>query len=85
MSFELYKEVALTRDIPAENLRKGDVATLIDIVPHPSGREEGAVLELFNAVGESIAVTVVPISAIAPLRADQMPAVRPLQEAYSGS
>lgn len=81
MQLELYKEVALTKDIPTENLRKGDVATLIDIVPHPSGGEEGAVLELFNAVGESIAVTVVPLSAIAPLRSDQMPTVRPLLEA----
>jgi hypothetical protein len=80
MQFELYKEVALTKDIPTENLQKGDVATLVDIVPHPSGGEEGAVLELFNAVGESVAVTTVPLSAIAPLRSDQMPAVRPLLE-----
>jgi hypothetical protein len=79
MEMELFKEVALTRDIPAENLRKGDVATLVDFVPHPAGGETGAVLELFNAIGESIAVTIVPLSAIAPLRSDQMPAVRPLQ------
>lgn len=78
---ELYKEVALIKDISSENLQKGDVATLIDIVPHPSQGEDGAVLELFNALGESIAVAVVPISAIAPLRSDQMPAVRPLLEA----
>lgn len=75
---EMYKEVALTKDIPAENLRKCDVATLIDRVPHPSGGEEGAVLELFNAVGESIAVVVVPLSAVAPLQSNQMPAVRPM-------
>ena len=80
---ELYKEVSLTKDIPSENLYKGDVATLIDIVLHPSNGEEGAVLELFNAVGESIAVTVVPLSAVAPLRSDQMPAVRPLLEAVA--
>ena len=78
---EMYKEVALTKDIPAENLRQGDVATLIDRVPHPSGGEEGAVLELFNAVGESIAVVIVPLSAVAPLRADQVPAVRTLLSA----
>ena len=75
---ELYKEVALTKDIPSENLRQGDVATLIDRVPHPSGGEEGAVLEMFNAVGESVAVVVVPLSAVAPLQANQMPAVRPM-------
>lgn len=77
---ELYKEVALTKDIPTENLRKGDVATLVDIVPHPADGEDGAVLELFNAVGESIAVTVVPVSTVAPLRPDQIPTVRQLEE-----
>lgn len=80
MKIELYTEVMLARDIPAENLRRGDVVTLVDIVRHPSGGEDGAVVELFNALGESMAVAVVPISAIAPLRADQMPAVRPLQK-----
>jgi hypothetical protein len=69
MKPELYDEVALTRDLPAEKLTQGDVAVLIDYVPHPTGGEEGAVLEIFNAIGESIAVVTVPGSAIAPLRA----------------
>jgi hypothetical protein len=68
MNLELYKEVALTRDIPAENLKKGDVAVLVDYAPHPTGGEEGAILEIFNAVGEAIAIATVPISAIASLR-----------------
>lgn len=76
---ELYKEVALVRNVPTENLRKGDVAVLVDIVPHPSGGDEGAMLELFNAIGDSIGVSVVPLSAIAPLCSDQMPTVRQLQ------
>ena len=80
MKPELYTEVALTRDILTENLKKGDVAMLVDFTPHPSGGEEGAVLEIFNAVGESVAVAVVPISAITPLRPDQVPAVRPLEK-----
>ena len=78
MKATLYAEVALTRDISAEKLRQGDIAVLIDYVPHPAGGEEGAVLEIFNAVGESIAVVTVPSSAISPLRADQVPAVRSL-------
>lgn len=81
MELELYKEVALTRDIPADNLKQGDIAVLVDFVPHPAGGEEGAVLEIFNALGESMAVVTVPVSAIAPLRADQVPAVRPLKVA----
>lgn len=76
--YELYQEIALARDIPDENLRSGDVAVLIDFAPNPFGGEEGAILEIFNAVGESIAVTAVPISAIEPLRPDQVPSVRSL-------
>lgn len=78
MKPDLYKEVYLTQDIPEEGLRAGDVAVLVDYVPHPSFGEEGAVLEVFNAVGESIAVTVVPLSSIASLNSDQIPAVRKL-------
>jgi hypothetical protein len=76
MKSELYQEVALTHDIPEANLRMGDVARLVDYVLHPSGGEEGAVLEVFNVLGESITVVTVPASSIASLRADQVPAVR---------
>lgn len=82
MQLKLYQEVALLRNIPEENLRKGDVATLVDIVPHPAQGEKGAVLEVFNAVGESIAVIVVPISSIGALRPDQIPSVRPILKAF---
>ena len=81
MKPELYQEVALSRDFPAEGLRTGDVTTVIEYVAHPAGEEEGAVLEVFNAVGESITVVTVPVSAIAPLRPDQVPAVRTLSQA----
>lgn len=76
MSLELYKQVALVRNIPDANLYQGDVAVLVDFINHPTDGEQGAILEVFNALGESIQVVTVPISAIAPLRADQIPAVR---------
>ena len=78
MKLALYQEVVLTHDEPEANLRTDDVATLIDYVPHPSGGEDGAVLEVFNALGESIAVVTVPASSIAAFRADQVPTVRTL-------
>ena len=81
MKLELYQQVVLTRDVLSTKLKQGDVATLVDYVDHPSGGEAGAILEVFNAIGESIDVVTVPASAIAALRADQMPAVRPLQVA----
>ena len=68
---ELYKEVALTRDVPEADLKQGDVAILVDLVNHPAGGEQGAILEVFNVAGESIAVVTVPVSAIAPPRPDQ--------------
>lgn len=76
MKLELYKEVTVTRDFPTQNLLAGDVAVLVDIIPHPTGGEDGAVLEIFNAVGESVGVVTVPKSAIATLTADQVPSVR---------
>jgi hypothetical protein len=78
MALELYREVALTRDLPEHQLKAGDVAVLLDFLPHPSGGEEGCVLEVFNAVGETIAAAMVPISAIEPLGADKILAVRSL-------
>lgn len=80
MSNELYQEVSLLRDVPEASLRIGDVATWVDTVRHPHGGEDGAVLEVFNALGDSIAVVTVPVSTIAPLRANQVPAVRTLSE-----
>lgn len=81
MSLPLYQRVALKRDVSEHNLRKGDVAVLVDYVAHPEGGEQGCVLEVFNALGESIAVVAVPESAIDSLRADEVLAVRPLAKA----
>ena len=72
MKLEPYQEVVMTRDIPEEDLYQGDVATLVDYVPHPADGEEAAVLEIFNTLGESIGVATVPASAVAPLPAYQM-------------
>ncbi len=78
MSLPLYERVALRRDLPEHNLRRGDVGTLLDYVPHPEGGEQGCAVEVFNALGESIAVVMVPESDIEALRADEVLAVRPL-------
>ena len=80
---KLYEEVAIVRDILEENLKQGDVAVVVEYVPHPTGGEEGAILEVFNAIGESVAVTTVPISAIKSLRADQVLMVREVAPARS--
>ena len=78
MKPELFQEVALTRDLPDHQLRAGDIAVLVERVPHPSGGEDGYVLEVFNALGESIAVVTVPLLAVEALSADEILTVRSL-------
>ena len=78
MTLRLYDRVALKVAVPPVNLRAGDVATLVDFTDHPSGGPRGCVLEVFNALGESIAVVTIPETAVEPLRADEVLAVRPL-------
>jgi hypothetical protein len=77
---ELYQYVALSRDVLEYNLKRGDVAMLIDYVTHPSGGEDGYILEVFNAAGDSLAILTVPISAVEKLPTEAVLAVRPLAE-----
>ena len=72
MKWPLYQRVALKHDIAEEGMKRGDVATLVDTVPHPEGGEDGCVLEVFNAVGESIKVLTVPESGIESLHAGEV-------------
>lgn len=81
MTVELYQEIALTRDLPEHGLRAGDVAVLVDLIPHPTDGEESCVLEVFNAIGESLTVIAVPRSAVEVLRPDEILTVRPLAKA----
>jgi len=81
MELELYWEVALKCDLPEYKLKAGDIATLIDFVPHPDDGEEGCILEVFNAVGESLAVVAVPSSQVEVLRSDEILTVRSLAKA----
>lgn len=78
---DLYQEVALTCDLPEYGLRAGDIAVLVDFVAHPGDGEAGCILEVFNAIGESIAVVAVPRSAVEALRPDEILTVRSLAKA----
>ena len=81
MKLPLYERVALRRDFLEHGLRKGDVAVLLDYVPHPEGGEEGCVLEVFNALGDSIAVVTVKGSEVEGLEANEVLAIRRLAKA----
>ena len=81
MTPELYKEVSLRRDVPEHGLKAGDVAMLVELVPGPPGQPHGAVLEVFNGIGESICVTSVSVEDVEPITADEVFNVRHLSRA----
>ncbi len=77
MKFKLFEEVILLEDIAQKGLRKGDVATIVEHHPVADG-EDGYSLEVFNALGDTIAVITLPETAIAPLTENEVFSVRPL-------
>ena len=77
MTYKLFQEVVLKKDIPKKQLKKGDVATVVEHHPVSNG-EEGYSLELFNALGDTLAVITVPESTIEPLTEDDIFSVRSL-------
>jgi len=80
MSYQLFTRVALKEDLPDESLLRGDVATIVEAHAARIGQESGYSLEVFNAVGETIAVVVVRESQIEPLAPDEVLHVRHLDE-----
>ena len=79
MAIDLFKRVALRVDRHEHGLRKGDVATIVEHLPGKDC-EDGYALEVFNAIGDAIAVIIVPESAVEPFTTDVIPSVRPLAQ-----
>jgi hypothetical protein len=81
MRYDLFTRVALSEDLPDRNLRRGDVATVVEHHPGRPGQEPGYTLEVFNAVGEAVDVVTVRESQVERLTADELLSVRPLAAA----
>ena len=80
MKYELFKEVVLLKDIPEKKLKKGDVATIVE--HHPSATsEDGYSMEIFNALGDTVAVVTVSESEIETLKESEVFSVRSLEAA----
>ena len=77
MKFKLFQQVALARDISEKNLKMGDLATVVDTHPADGG-EVGYSIEIFNAVGDTIAVTAVSESFLQELTDNEILHVRSL-------
>ena len=77
MKFPLYGRVALAADVPNEGIRRGDIATVVEHHAAPTPRiEPGYSVEVFNALGKTIAVLTVPESHLDALRDDEVLSVR---------
>jgi len=77
VKFPLYSRVALAVDLPGTGLRRGDVATTVEYYEGSSGAESGYDLEVFNALGHTVAVVNVLESQLDSLRDDELLTVRP--------
>jgi hypothetical protein len=80
MAYPLFTRVSLTENFPEQGLHKGDLATIVEIHEGDPAQETGYSLEVFNAVGETIAVLVVEESKISPVKRNEILRVRQLGE-----
>ena len=77
MKFPLYSRVALAVDVPAKGICRGDLATVVEHHAAPAaGVEPGYSVEVFNAVGGTLAVLTLPESHLDALRSDEVLSVR---------
>lgn len=76
MAYRLFARVSLAQDFPECGLHKGDLATIVERHEGKPGQETGYSLEVFNAVGETIAVLVVEESKINPVKENEILHVR---------
>jgi hypothetical protein len=81
MKYKLFSRVSLKTSLPKHRLRRGDVATIVEHHPGRPDQEPGYTLEVFDAVGETVAVVTVRESQIEPLRARSLLHVRTLEPA----
>ncbi len=76
MKYPLYSHVILAEDIPAHGLCCGDFATIVEFYEGRPDQEPGYELEVFNAVGDTVAVVSVRESQIEAPRQEERLCVR---------
>lgn len=68
----LFSQVALTQDLPEYNLKRGDIATIVEHYPMPEDEEDGYSLEGFNLPHVTLEVAASQIISIAQLEQEEM-------------
>ncbi len=85
MAYKLFTRAALGHDFPEYRLRRGDVAIVVGQHEGGEGQEPGYSLEVFNAVGETVAVLVVAESEAEPLSENGIFHIRQFGEAATAA
>jgi len=80
MAYQLFTRVSLKEDFPGYGLHEGDLATIVEKHEGEPGQETGYSLEVFNAIGETIAVLVVEESKIDAIKKNEIFHVRRLDK-----
>ena len=76
MTLKLFQRVVLTRDLPDQGLRAGDVGVIVEYYASREGAPEGYELEFFTGAGQSFAVVSVPAAAVREAGAHEVLSVR---------
>jgi hypothetical protein len=64
VQLELYRDVILTRDVTERSLRAGDVGIAVERHVVPGVAEEAYSVEFLDMLGKSVAVVILPASAL---------------------
>jgi len=56
VTYPLFSQVALVKDLPEHHLKRGDVATIVEHYPMPEGEDDGYSLEGFDVPNVTIEV-----------------------------
>jgi hypothetical protein len=80
MKLDLYKHAVITADLPELGLKRGDLVTVIEELQAPDG-EAGYAVEVFNALGETLDVHMLPATALEPASEDEILCVRRVESA----
>ncbi len=76
MKFNLFQRIAFAVDLPEDGIKKGDVARIVEYFDKP---RPGYALEVFNAVGKTVAVVAVPESSLEALSENERLQVRHIE------
>ncbi len=76
MKFELYSTAALAEDFPEKKLKKSDLITIVEYVPASDAHPEGYVVEVSDALGNTLCIATLHESQLQKLVPNAIPSMR---------